>query len=279
MKYTALKSSVALLVPGILTLVVCVGCQTVSMPPTTIDKAVEPVSFEQLAFDLLSDYYCGAKRWPDSWEQVEQFQRSRGDDTAWMQVATNIQISSPRAIFLTLDYTDNQGQKRRATFIAPPSCGTEPPKELVSIAGEGVVFRLPDDFTLMSLSDIRQRWKKPPYPDAAWITPEDRILAIRFGELEMQEDELSQFAGEIAEAYELSIPSLAWTYKDIKRISGKSVLYHEFQSTTSRGAILNVVFSGVFDNRLFAITITGPTEDADGVIQIAHSIEQSLRIR
>jgi hypothetical protein len=259
--------------------ILLVGCATTPTAPAPSVSQDEPDSFEKAAFDVLSDYYCSQKGWPKEWAEVEDFQKGRGQDAAWLQSVKAPQIASPRAIFLTLSYTSAEGARRRATYIAPPRCGKESESGVVEIAAEGVVFKLPSGFELMPARVVQQRWKAPPYPDAAWSSEDGRLLAIRFGDVELKPEELPQFSEDMAEAYESSIPSLVWTFKDSKTISNKPVLYHEFQSAASSGPIVNVVFSGVFDGRLFAITITGPTEKADAVVQAARQVEQSLQIR
>ncbi len=263
-------------------LLVCMfvaGCVTSTAPSAPRVSLDDPASLEKAAFDLATDFYCQRKRWPSSWSELVEFQRQRGADTSWVEQVKDPQVSSPRAIFLTFAYTGADQAPRRATYIAPPRCGEKSAKEMVAIAADGVVFRLPDGFELMPVKDVQQRWKAPPYPDAAWSSADGRVLAIRFGDLEMKSEELSQYADDMSEAYEASIPSLVWTFKDAKLIGGKPVLYHEFQSQASTGPILNVVFSGSFDGRLFAITITGPTEHSDSVAQAARQVEQTLQIR
>ncbi|MFN4895247.1 MAG: hypothetical protein ACK5GN_06075 [Pseudomonadota bacterium] len=255
------------------------GCATSPAPVAPNVSQDDPDNFEKCAFDLLSDFFCEEKRWPTEWAQLVGFEKRRGRDATWLEVVKEPQISSPRAIFLSLRYVSSGGVPRRATYIAPPRCGREAEEGVVSIAADGVVFDLPAGFKVMSASDVRERWKAPPYPDVAWNTSDGRVLAVRFGDVDIKSDELPQFAADIAEAYESSIPSLVWTFKDSKVINDKPVLYHEFQSTASSGPILNVVFSGSFADRLFAITITGPTEISDAVVQSARQVEQSLRVR
>jgi len=255
------------------------GCASAPARVAPVVSPDDPESFEKAAFDVVSEYYCAQKAWPTTWAQVEDFKRERGEDAEWLKLAKEPSISSPRAILATLSYKTEQGAARRATYIAPPRCGKESEKGIVSVAAEGVVFRLPDGFELMRGAELQSKWKAPPYPDAAWGAQDGRVLAIRFGDVEMKPEELPDFAEDMAEAYEASIPSLVWTFKDSKVIDGKPVLYHEFQSVASTGPILNVVLSSTFDSRLFAITITGPSEQSDAVVQTARHIEQSLKIR
>ncbi len=238
-----------------------------------------PTSVERAAFELNSDFYCDRKRWPLEWSELVEFQRQRGKAASWVEQVQEPRLSSPRAIFLSFEYTGVDQAPRRATYIAPPRCDQTSAKEIVSIAAEGVVFKLPDGFELMPVKDVQERWKEPPFPDAAWSAAEGRVLAIRFGEVEIKPEELPKYAEDMAEAYESSIPSLVWTFKDSKVIGGKPVLYHEFQSQALQGPTSNVVLSSVFDGRLFAITISGPTEYADAVVQAARQIERTLQIR
>lgn len=260
-----------------------IGCAKAPAPESVPLVLNDPTILEQAAFKLTSDFYCDRKRWPLEWGELVAFQRQRGEDASWIEQVQDPQVSSPRAIFLSFEYTGADKAPRRAMYIAPPRCGQtsgkESDEELVSIAADGVVFRLPDGFELMPVKHVQQRWKSPPFPDAAWSAADGRVLAIRFGDLELKPDELLLYAEDMAAAYESSVPSLVWTAKDSRAIGGKPALYHEFQSQASQGPILNVVFSSVFDGKLFAITITGPTEYSDSVVQAARQIEQTLQIR
>lgn len=264
---------------GLIFLIFVAGCATSSAPTAPPVSVDDPTSLEQAAFDLASDFYCDRKRWPTAWGELIEFQRQRGEDASWVEQVKDPQVVSPRAIFLTFAYTGADQAPHRATYIAPPRCGEKPAKEVVAIAADGVMFRLPDGFELMPVKDVQQRWKAPPYPDVAWSAADGRVLAIRFGELELRPEELPQYTEDIAEAYQASVPSLVWTLKESKVISGKPVLYHEFQSDASAGKVLNAVLSGAFDGRLFAITITGPTEHSDSVVEAARQIQQTLQIR
>jgi len=255
------------------------GCSTVPAPISPLVSVEQPDVFEKEAFEVVADFYCSNKRWPVSWVEVEDFQRSRGREVVWLEAVEDPKLSSSRAIFFTLKYVSAEAKPRRATYIAPPHCGKDSVKGIVSIAAEGVVFELPAGFELLPAKEVQKRWKAPPYPDAAWGTSDGKVLAIRFGDLQIKPDELPQFAKDMAEAYEASIPSLVWTFKDSKNIGGKPVLYHEFKSTASTGPLINVVFSGVFDRHLFAITLTGPMDGAAGVVQAARQVESSLKIR
>jgi hypothetical protein len=263
--------------------VLWVGCASAPAPLPPNISLDQPEEFEKAAFKVLSDYYCSRKSWPSAWSEVQDFQRElkgdRSEDLAWLQSVKEPQISSSRAIFVTLNYKSAQDSERRATYIAPPRCGEESEKGVVSIAAGGVVFKLPKGFELMTSSDMKSRWKSPPYPDVAWSSAEGAILAIRFGDLEIKPEELMYVGEEMSEAYESSVPQLVWLAKDSKFIDGKPVLYHEFQSDSSNGLIANVVFSGSFDGRLFALSLTGPVAELDSLRVVAKEIEQTLQLR
>jgi len=236
-------------------------------------------SFEQRVFDIVSDYYCERLAWPVSWTDVEAFEKGRGNKVEWLGEARDVTLASPRAIIMSFSFTDKEGNPKKATYIAPPRCGKAAEKGIVSIAAEGVTFKLPDGFDLMPAKDIKQRWRSGPYPDAAWNSSDGRLIAVRFGDVEIKQEELNQFSEDMAQAYEASIPSLVWTAKEVRKVGDKQVLYHEFQNTASTGPMLNAVLSGVFSERLFAITVSGPSELGDDVLKAARDVERTLRIR
>jgi hypothetical protein len=255
------------------------GCSSSTNELSPSNTGATEASFEQRVFDLVSDYYCERLAWPQSWTDLAVFEKGRGKEADWLGEASDVTLSSPRAILMSFSFTDKEGTPKKATYIAPPRCGKPAEKGLVSIAAEGVSFKLPDGFELMPAKDIKQRWRSGPYPDAAWNSSDGRLIAVRFGDVEIKQEELNQFSEDMAEAYETSIPSLVWTAKEIRNVGAKQVLYHEFQNTASTGPILNAVLSGVFSERLFAITVSGPSELGDDVLKAARAVERTLRIR
>jgi hypothetical protein len=259
--------------------VCALGCSSSTNELSPSNTGASEVSFEQRVFDLVSDYYCERLAWPQSWTDLEAFEKGRGKEADWLGEASDVTLSSPRAILMSFSFTDKEGTPKKATYIAPPRCGKPAEKGLVSIAAEGVSFKLPDGFELMPAKDIKQRWRSGSYPDAAWSSADGRLIAIRFGDVGIKQEELDQFSEDMAQAYQSSIPSLVWTAKSTRKVGDKQVLYHEFQNTASTGPMLNAVLSGVFSERLFAITVSGPSEISDDVQRSAREIERTLRIR
>ena len=258
---------------------IIVGCSSPTSQVSTLPSDGAGESFEKRVFDLVADYYCARLVWPASWADVQEFERGRDRDPSWLAQAKDVTLASPRAILMSFNFTDQEGTPKKATYIAPPRCGKATEKGVVSIAADGVVFTLPDGFELMPGKDIKQRWRSGPYPDAAWSSEDGCLLAVRFGDVEIKPEELAQFSEDMAQAYESSVPSLIWTAKESRKISDKNMLYHEFQNTTSTGQMLNAVLSGVFDGRLFAITVSGPSDKGDAVLKAARSVERTLKIR
>jgi hypothetical protein len=256
-----------------------VGCSSNTGDLSPSSREAAEASLEQRVFDLVSDYYCERLSWPLSWADVEAFEQGRGKRADWLGEVSDVTLSSPRAILMSFSFTDKEGTPKKATYIAPPRCGKPAEKGVISIAAEGVVFKLPDGFELMPAKDIKQRWRSGPYPDAAWNSSDGRLIAVRFGDVEIKQEELNQFSEDMAQAYEATIPSLVWTAKEVRKVGDKQVLYHEFQNTASTGPMLNAVLSGVFSERLFAITVSGPSELGDDVLKAARDVERTLRIR
>jgi hypothetical protein len=243
----------------------------------------DPANIEKQLFATLSTYYCKQYQWPRSLEQLREQGGQVSADKDFFEQFEDAKFESPRAVLWTMTYVSRDGTPRKVSFIAPPRCGVDPrskpDKRDVSIAGGGVVFRLPESFSLLKGAMVQQRWKAPPYPDAAWSAPDGRLIAIRFGEHEISDAEVSEALEDVIEAYEAAVPSLVWRSKESRVVAGKNVLRLEFESNSSAGRIINVVYSASFDGRLFAITITGPLENEVGVSAVAESVEGSLVVR
>jgi hypothetical protein len=131
----------------------------------------------------------------------------------------------------------------------------------------------------MKGSQIVRHWRAPPYPDAAWTADDGTLVAVRFGDIELETSEIASFLQDVTEAYQASVPSLVWHSQDVKKLGSTTMLRHEFENISSRGKLLNVVLSGSFDHRLFAITVTGPVERVESIEQAAQSIESTLKVR
>jgi hypothetical protein len=150
---------------------------------------------------------------------------------------------------------------------------------VVAIAGDGVVFTLPEGFSLLKGKEVKERWKAPPFPDAAWHRDDGVLVAVRFGDLDLSDEQVPDALQDMVEAYEAAVPSLVWRSKSAVSISGKAMLRHEFESTSSSGQLLNIVYSGSYDGRLFAVTITGPVTVAEELSDVARQTEETLIVR
>ena len=132
--------------------------------------ATDPAKAEKQLFKSVSEFYCDKLTWPENLEEVNDFEIARSRDVSFLQLFGETDFSSPRAILLTISYTSPWGAPRKVSFIAPPRCkagsDASTDKRDVSIAGGGVMFRLPKGFALMKGAAIQERWKSPPYPDA-----------------------------------------------------------------------------------------------------------------
>jgi hypothetical protein len=259
------------------------GCSTHDADLTPKPPLSESAKAEGRFFGEVSAFYCANFRWPTSWSELEEFQLARGAASALLDEFSEPLIQSPRAIVLNLSYLDKENVRRKASFIAPPSCDPNAKRKVdrrkVTMAGDGVAFTLPNGFSLMKSGEIAERWKSPPFPDAAWQRDDESLIAVRFGDLDLTDEEVAESLDDMVEAYESSVPSLVWRGKSVVGLSGKSMLRHEFESTSSQGRIVNVVYTGSYNGRLFAVTITGPIEVADELSRVALEVEETLVVR
>ena len=230
-------------------------------------------------FLTLTLFYCEKSRWPSSWQEIVDFDNVSETPSRFAKAMRSVVVASPRAIALNVNYTTLSGVERKPTFIAPPRCDTQESEDLVSIAGGGVTFALPKNFMLLSVGDVKSRWKLPPFPDAAWGDVEGRLVAIRFGEAEILPDQLPEFANDIKDAYEAAVPQLVWISREHRGENKHFFLYHAFESESSRGRIFNIVLTASFDRRVFSITVSGPATQSESIVSGASVIEGSLKIQ
>jgi hypothetical protein len=248
--------------------------------PTTPQAGGAPLTPEKLVFSSASRFYCENLRWPNSWQELVAFERNDESSSEVLATFNEPTLASPRAILLTMSYKKEDGEVRSATFIAPPYCreASSDPR-IVAIAGEGVLFRLPKGVTLMKGAEVKERWKAPPYPDAAWQGESGLLIAIRFGDVRLSAQETPQFLHDLSEAYEASVPSLVWRAREVRVLDDATVLRHAFENDSSKGRLANVVLSGSFDGFLFAITVVGSIDQVATVTETADEIESSLKVR
>jgi hypothetical protein len=178
-----------------------------------------------------------------------------------------------------MNYRSVSGEERKVSFIAPPQCVGANSDGRVSIAAGRIRFDLPVGFRLMGGADVKARWKNPPYPDAGWKSEGDLIIAIRFGDIEVSEQELAGLSSELQRAYEGSVPGISWLKKEPMAVNGRTLLEHEFESDSSRGRVVSYVISSSFDQKLVAITVIGPVSKTAEVDDVARQIERTLVIR
>lgn len=257
------------------------GCSSREEPTPPLEVG-DVASNERVVFGAAAGFYCARAGWPKDWDELVDFERARGSDVGVLETFEEPEFETPRAILLTLSYRKGDGAARKVTFIAPPSCGEGVKKSdtrAVSIAGGGVRFRLPERFRLMKGEAVKERWRAPPYPDAAWSSSDGRVIAVRFGDVELDRDDTVDFLADVSEAYQASVPTLAWIARDVISVQGAPMLRHEFENSSSRGVLRSVVLSGSFDHRLFAITVTGPAEVSESVTQAASEITDGLSVR
>lgn len=240
----------------------CGSSNTVSPEPEAKKVAVDtPTTVTEQLFEVMKTFYCTFGSWPSSWEEVQAsglFESKRFD---LLEAITGVEMKSPRAIVQIVSYRDASGALIKSAFLAPPTCGSEPPesreRQRMVMAGGRISFDLSDAFKMLSREEIQARWRSSPLPDAAWISSEEIVLAIRFGELEVGREELPELLDALADAYEQAIPSLRWIQREVGSQNGNPYLIHEFESEGAHEPIVTGVVSTSFDSRLVSVTVTG----------------------
>lgn len=236
----------------------------------------QPDVVEQQLFTQLSSFYCAQKRWPSSWNEVATESGAALDLAYFREPRT----SSGRAILFTVEYTTPAGAARKVSFIAPPFCGEQPAAEVVSVAGGRVLFQLPVGFAVLGGAGIQDRWKRPPYPDAAWEDPvSEVVIALRFGEAEVPAVGIAALKSKLESAYEKSVTNLKWLVRKSRKNGAAPFLLHEYESDSVRGRLVTVGLSMPFDGRLLTINIIGPLEQQPAVESVAEQLHASLKLQ
>ncbi len=189
------------------------------------------------------------------------------------------EVSSPRAILLTLRYSNSEGVDRKVTYIAPPECGEPKGDGRVSIAAGRVSFRLPREFEVLDAKAIKEKWKGGPYPDVAWRDARGIFVTVSFGEVALTPAEMEDFKVELEEAYEASLPKLSWVEKRMEEVEGSPELIHEFISETQNGLLVSYVISRSFDGRHLSVSIAGPGDRQQEIERVGSYIRETLRTR
>ena len=247
--------------------------------PTTAPSVRPPDGEERVVFGKMSAFYCKQHRWPVSWKEFATSEQGDEEAGSYVSNFSNPKLESPRAILLTLRYTNSQGIDRKVTFIAPPDCGESTNAEEISIAGGRVTFVLPKRFVVLDAQAIKAKWKGGPYPDVAWQDSQKGIfVTVSFGEIQVDLGEMEDFKAELEEAYEGSVPKLQWIEKRLEDVGGSPELVHEFVSESSNGVLVSYLISRSFDGRQLSFSVAGPGDRQSEVESIGIAVRDSLRV-
>ncbi len=241
-----------------------------------------PASIGQRLFESVQAFYCSFGAWPESWEELRASLGYDSEIDSEFQMVRVVEMHSPRAIVLQMAYEEHNGQIVKSLFIAPPSCSVKGESEAsvgsVEMAGGRIRFVLPDGLAQLSTEQLREKWSKPPRPDSAWSSDQGVVLAIRFGELDIDRDSLDILLDTLGVAYEQAIPSIEWISR--RHISSRDRLFllHEFESDAESGRITTGVLSTSFDGKLLSITVTADADRRSDVEQYVSDLLQDIKI-
>jgi len=262
---------------GLILSVLCLA--SVGCAPRGGNSLRAPESSEERTFQFLSAFYCKEKRWPQSWEEFSVFARARAEGGQVLEGFNRAQFSSQRAILLTLDYQDAKGAARRVSFIAPPQCGAFNDPSVVSMAAGRVLFKLPHGFSVLGGEAVQERWKRPPYPDAAW---EDSIstvvIALRFGEVPLPAGGIVALKDKLESSYQSSVTNLSWLVRKVKKQGAVDFLLHEYESDSVKGRLLTASITLPFDGKLLTLNVVGPVDQRQAIEAVAEELYASLRL-
>lgn len=264
-------------------------------------RATSPQEPEQILFKAVSEFYCSQRRWPRSFDELY----ARGQGVPQTSPETTVRsvrgylpndvanfftqpiLSSARPIVFSVEYLPTSvGEKlvrRKATFIAPPSCKDEGSQlradGRISLAGGRLSFILSPAFTPLSSANIREKWGRGAAPDVAWSDAAAGVtLAVRFGEAPLTEETLEKFNAALEAAYSRSVPEIEWVQKEVSLASAPKLLKHEFTSASAQGKLRTIVFSLPFDGTLLSISVTAALERAAATVETATAIRDSLQV-
>ena len=238
-----------------------------------------PESREEHAFQYLTAFYCKEKRWPASWDEFVTFALPHEAGDALVRYFGSPRISSQRAILLTVDYQDETAGPRRVSFIAPPQCVTNTDPMVVSMAAGRVLFNVPHGFSVLGGKAIEERWKRPPFPDAAWDDPvSEVVIALRFGEAELPAKGVSAIKSDLEKAYESSVTNLSWLVRKVKKQGSSEFILHEYESDSVKGRLLTASLTYAFDGKPLTVNVVGPVGQRDAIEAVAEKLYASFRL-
>lgn len=262
------------------------GCSSSNIvsPESVIKESnnAAPVSIGQSLFDSAQAFYCSFGTWPESWDELRASLSYDSRIFSELQMVRVIEMHSPRAIALRVVFEEKNGQIVKSLFIAPPTCSGkgEPAASAgsVEMAGGRIRFVLPNALSQLSTEQLKKKWNKPPRPDSAWSSDQGVVLAIRFGELDIDRDSLDVLLDTLGVAYEQAIPSIEWISR--RHISSRDRLFllHEFESDAESGRIITGVLSTSFDGKLLSITLTADADRRSDVEQYVSDLVRNIRI-
>jgi hypothetical protein len=262
------------------------GCSSSNIvSPEIVSEAsnnAAPVSIGQSLFDSVQAFYCSFGTWPESWEELRASLSYDSRIFSELQMVRVIEMHSPRAIALRVVFEEKNGQIVKSLFIAPPSCSGEGEPVAsagsVEMVGGRIRFVLPSALSQLSTERLKEKWNKPPRPDSAWSSDQGVVLAIRFGELDIDRDSLDVLLDTLSVAYEQAIPSIEWISR--RHISSRDRLFllHEFESDAESGRIITSVLSTSFDGKLLSITLTADADRRSDVEQHVSDLVRNIRI-
>jgi hypothetical protein len=263
-----------------ISLILAVWAITLCGCSSTTPPEVRPPDIEERdLFQEMSAFYCKEQRWPATWDEFIAAEPNNERAALYTSSFLHAELSSPRAILLTLRYTNAQGGDRKVSFIAPPECGEAKSDGRVSIAAGRVSFRVPVEFQVLDAKAIKEKWKSGPYPDVAWRDSRGIFITVSFGEVPLTPAEMEGFKEELEEAYESSLPNLSWIDRRIEEVDGSPELVHEFLSESPNGLLVSYVISRSFDGRHLSLSIAGPGERQAEVERVGFHVRQTLRTR
>jgi hypothetical protein len=152
-------------------------------------------------------------------------------------------------------------------------------QSVVSMAAGRVWFKLPYGFSVLGGKAVEERWKRPPYPDAAWEDPVSGVvIALRFGEAELPSGGMSAIKDKLEKSYEASVTNLSWLARKIKNHGSTEFLLHEYESDSVKGRLLTASLTFGFDGKLLTVNIVGPVDQRHAVETVAEAVYASFRL-
>lgn len=254
------------------------GCFSSSSPTPP-----DPDARDKLNFDVLTQYYCEQKDWPETLDAVRGWARDKAVIHE-LDTYVDAKTSSPRKILFTIDYLPDEASQERRTvaFIAPPRCDAEQ-KEIdpahVSMAGGGITFTLSPEFAPLDADQMRERWGDGPYPDVAWESAQGKLLvSARFGEVDASSDHLKALQAPLEAAYAQSAKGFTWKVRKFGKINETPWIRLAYESDSTKGRLFNTSLTTTFKGKLFTLSFTSPANKEKELSLLSKEVLQSISI-